>query len=359
MTEAILRLVKTSQGPLLIRSDLASYFIVFALLFELQSNPTFLPFSQVAKLFQLFKKFTCFFIQNSTNILEPHEPFNVGSMTESDFEPMLDKIFVATSVQRTENRQCFTVLPIGLNSLKLMHDLPTTIWVVIQTNQFVRPTFDQELLNLIQYSVKLIEIQPTEEQKSNRLFNEETYTEFISVQVKYLSLISFMSRSIYDEKLQSLNVPERLPYFILQLLRNCPKEAVNIRRDLFVAIRYINATRFRLHFLPYMGEFFKESVLIGEGWSCRQTLRQLAYSVVYDLTHHLRENLSTRELLTAINTYSKNLYDDSVSITLHVMSCRLIINLADSFSKVAEREKCSAQVMPVLLKIFEMFADKV
>ncbi len=60
---------------------------------------------------------------------------------------------------------------------------------------------------------------------------------------------------------------------IVKLLEVCPAEVSHLRRELLVATRHLMASDLRLKFIPYLPDLFKESLMIGPGWTCNETLR--------------------------------------------------------------------------------------
>jgi transformation/transcription domain-associated protein len=66
---------------------------------------------------------------------------------------------------------------------------------------------------------------------------------------------------------------QEIPLAVITLLRNCPSEHANLRKELLIATRHILITDFRNGFIPYIDTLLEESVLIGNGRTCWDTLR--------------------------------------------------------------------------------------
>lgn len=66
--------------------------------------------------------------------------------------------------------------------------------------------------------------------------------------------------------------------------------------------------------------------------------RPLAYSTLADLVHHVRNNLSLRDLSLAVNLFSKNVHDDSLPSSIQTMSCKLLLNLVDCIRTKSDQE---------------------
>ncbi|KAF7489783.1 Transformation/transcription domain-associated protein [Sarcoptes scabiei] len=314
---------------------------------------------EAKKVFNLAKKFIMSCIQNSSKILKQYKQYHVRSMEELDLEPILQEIFVSTSLEYKQddsqkNINCFTLLPRGINSLKLMIDLPLNVILLIQ---IYRTALEPEYIDLLNLGFKLLAIQPSDEQKSHDQFNLDVYIDFLMIQIKHLSFISFLMRN-QEEKLTQYIDGEQLPLIVLSLLKNIPDDMINLRKDLLLSCRYILSTKFRSYFVSHVTDFFDEKTLIGDSWNTRDLVRPLAYSVVFDLIHQTRDSMSIKELTIALNLYSKNFYEDNPPASVMIMTCRVIFNIVDSFSKSANRENWTG-VIQLLVKVLEMITDKI
>ena len=94
---------------------------------------------------------------------------------------------------------------------------------------------------------------------------------------------------------------------MLALLHNCPQEVAHLRRELLIAARHILATDLRNRFVSCIDQLFDENLLIGRGWTTRETVRSLAYSILADLVHHIRGQLSLPQLALAVQVSQNNL----------------------------------------------------
>src|SRR4051812_20303663 len=88
----------------------------------------------------------------------------------------------------------------------------------------------------------------------------------------------------------------QIPEFLIRLLRDCPPEASATRKELLVATRHILSTDFRVSFVSKIDILLNEKVLVGTGVSSHDTLRPLAYSMLADLLHHVRTDLTPAQL---------------------------------------------------------------
>ncbi|XP_057539337.1 transcription-associated protein 1-like isoform X2 [Amaranthus tricolor] len=72
-----------------------------------------------------------------------------------------------------------------------------------------------------------------------------------------------------------------------------------------------------------------DRVLVGTGRSCYETLRPLAYSLLAQIVHHVRADLSLPQLLRIIYLFSSNMHDASLTLSIHTTCARLMLNLVE------------------------------
>lgn len=85
-------------------------------------------------------------------------------------------------------------------------------------------------------------------------------------------------------------------------------------------------SNFSTGFVPHIDQLFDEEVLIGKGWTTKESLRPLAYSTLADLVHHVRTHLPLPHLSLAVHMFSKNVHDDSLPVSIQTMSCKVSEN---------------------------------
>ena len=76
----------------------------------------------------------------------------------------------------------------------------------------------------------------------------------------------------------------------------------------------------------------------GSGWTTKETVRSLAYSILADLVHHIRTSLSLQHLSMAVFLFSKNIHDETLPVSIQTMSCKLLLNLVKCIRQKAETE---------------------
>ncbi|KDN38117.1 hypothetical protein RSAG8_09713, partial [Rhizoctonia solani AG-8 WAC10335] len=153
------------------------------------------------------------------------------------------------------------------------------------------------------------------------------YIDFITAQVKTFSFVAYVLRGSIESPVRQYG--EIIPPLCVRLLKDCPPESATIRRELMVATRHILSTEFRPAFVPLIDCLTSEHILIGTGVNGQGTLRPLAYSMLGDLVHHVRKELSPEQLRRIIYLYSCCLHNPSFSSTIHNMSAKLLANHVD------------------------------
>ena len=164
--------------------------------------------------------------------------------------------------------------------------------------------------------------------------DRHAYCEFILGQVKAASFLAYVFIRGFSTQALSPADAALIPDVILRLLTHCPAELLVARKELLHAIRHILLTPFRAHFVPKIELLFNEKVLIGDGLTAYETLRPLAYSTVADFIHNVRNELTPKQIWITVQIYCNLLKDDSLALTVQIMSAKLLLNLVDRIMKL-------------------------
>lgn len=89
-----------------------------------------------------------------------------------------------------------------------------------------------------------------------------------------------------------------------------------------------------VEFVPYINQLLDEKVLTGSGFTALETMRHLALTTLGDLVHHVRTSLPSSSLCAAVYLFSRHAHDPSLPCAIHIMSCKLLLNLVDCIVKV-------------------------
>ena len=81
--------------------------------------------------------------------------------------------------------------------------------------------------------------------------------------------------------------------------------------------------------------------------------RPLAYSMLADLIHHVRADLTLSQLARVVHTYSANIHDPTLAPSIQTMCSKLLLNLIDPISN-----KEPVEAGKVLMRILSAFVSK-
>ncbi|KAL6706246.1 transcription-associated protein 1 [Coniothyrium glycines] len=189
---------------------------------------------------------------------------------------------------------------------------------------------------------------------SKEIRNRAAFGDFITAQVKTMSFLAYLLR-VYASQLQDF-LPT-LPDIVVRLLKDCPREKSGARKELLVAIRHIINFNFRKIFLKKIDELLDERTLIGDGLTVYETMRPLAYSMLADLIHHLRDSLSKEQIRRTVEVYTKNLHDTFPGTSFQTMSAKLLLNMAECIAKLEPKEDARYFLIMILNAIGDKFAS--
>ncbi|KAG9232438.1 hypothetical protein BJ875DRAFT_404876 [Amylocarpus encephaloides] len=188
---------------------------------------------------------------------------------------------------------------------------------------------------------------------SPNIRNRAAFGEFITAQVKTMSFLAYLLR-VYSQQLNDF-LPT-LPDIIVRLLKDCPREKSGARKELLVAIRHIINFNFRKIFVSKIDELLDERTLIGDGLTVYETMRPLAYSMLADLIHHVRDALEPEQIRKTVEVYTKNLQDSFPGTSFQTMSAKLLLNMAECIAKMPNKADARHYLIMILNAIGDKFA---
>nr|XP_057918223.1 transformation/transcription domain-associated protein isoform X2 [Doryrhamphus excisus] len=264
---------------------------------------------------------------------------------------MITSVLVKTAPEREDSEtRTHTIIPRGSLSLKVLAELPLIVVLMYQLYKLNIHNVVSEFVPLIMSTIML---QVSPQARQHKLYNKELYADFIAAQIKTLSFLAYIIR-IYQDLVGKYS--QQMVKGMLQLLTNCPSETAHLRKELLIAAKHILTTELRSQFIPCMDKLFDESILIGSGYTARETLRPLAYSTLADLVHHVRQNLPLTDLSLAVQLFAKNIDDESLPSNIQTMSCKLLLNLVDCIRSKSEQENGNGR--DILMRMLEVFVLK-
>lgn len=273
----------------------------------------------------------------------------------------------ATSVgDLAPDQQPGNILLKGMQSFKVLAECPIIVVSIFQTHRASVSANVKLFVPLIK-TILLLQAKPQEraheEAKSQgKIFtgvckeirNRPAFGEFITAQVKTMSFLAYLLR-MYAHQLQDF-LPT-LPSVVVRLLQDCPREKSSARKELLVAIRHIINFNYRKIFLEKIDELLDERTLIGDGLTVYETMRPLAYSMLADLIHHVRDHLTRDQIRRTVEVYTKNLHDDFPGTSFQTMSAKLLLNMAERISNLEDKQEARYFLIMILDAIGDKFAS--
>jgi hypothetical protein len=135
----------------------------------------------------------------------------------------------------------------------------------------------------------------------------------------------------------------------------------SVRKELLVTVRHMMQSRNLQHgFFPHLAVFMKEENLIGRSRTATGHLRGLAYAILAELVHHMRETLTSEQLAQVVHLFCCLLHDPSLPPNIETTSVRLLLNLVQTIYH--RRTNASPEDLEagrqLLLKILRCYATK-
>ncbi|KIW01560.1 uncharacterized protein PV09_07036 [Verruconis gallopava] len=292
-------------------------------------------------------------------------PSTPASHTQYSQSPRPGSPVSTVSSELTTDAQTTRQLQKGMQSFKVLSECPIIVVSIFQSNRDVVSKNVRAFVPLIK-NVLLLQAKPQEKARaeakargdifvgvSKEIKNRAAFGDFILMQVKTMSFLAYLLR-VYAQQLSDF-LPS-LPDIVIRMLQDCPREKSGARKELLVAIRHIINFNFRKIFLKKIDELLDERTLIGDGLTVYETMRPLAYSMLADLIHHLRDSLSKEQIRKTIEVYTKNLHDDFPGTSFQTMSAKLLMNMAECIAKLEPKEDARHFLMMLLNAIGDKFA---
>ncbi|KAK3325553.1 hypothetical protein B0H66DRAFT_492214 [Apodospora peruviana] len=253
----------------------------------------------------------------------------------------------------------------GMQSFKVLSECPI---IVVSIFQVHRTTVQHNVRAFVPLIKSVLSTQAKAQEQAHKdaalrgsihvgvspnIKNRAAYGDFITAQVKTMSFLAYLLRQ-YSNHLTDF-VPT-LPDIIIRLLKDCPREKSSTRKELLVAIRHIINFNFRRIFLNKIEELLDQRTLLGDGLTVYETMRPLAYSMLADLIHHVRDQLSPSQIRKTVEVYTRNLHDSFPGTSFQTMSAKLLLNMAECIGKLENKVDARHYLMMILNAIGDKFA---
>lgn len=271
---------------------------------------------------------------------------------------------VSSTELGTEQQQPRALIK-GIQSFKVIAECPIIVVSIFQSHKDVVGTNVKQFVPLIQ---KILFLQAAPQEKAHadaaahgtafigvakEIKNRVAFAEFVTAQVKTMSFLAYLLR-IHAQQFSDF-LPS-LPNIVIRLLRDCPREKCGTRKELLVAVRHIVNFNFRKIFLRSIDDLLDERTLLGDGLTAYESLRPLAYSMLADLLHHVRDGLSPDQLRKTIAVYTRHLREQSPGTSFQTMSAKLLLNLAEYIARLEDKQQARHFIMNIIDAIADKFA---
>ncbi|BGP26145.1 transcription-associated protein 1 [Rhodotorula toruloides] len=236
----------------------------------------------------------------------------------------------------------------AMRSFKLLQDCPASIVFIFQT---YRPLVNKAITIFVPLVFEFIQMQAEPQRRKHESMEHGkswvgicpeipkdkrgAFQDMVMAQTKTMSFLAYIHRVSNTALSSYLNV---LPEIAVRLMKDCPSEAVAMKRDLIIATRHILQSDLRTAFLSQIDTLLDEHVLTGNSVTGHENLRPLAFSMLADLIHHCRADLTLPQLSRVVHTYCANVHDATLASAIQTMCSKLLLNLIDPIASKEPQE---------------------
>jgi transformation/transcription domain-associated protein len=101
-------------------------------------------------------------------------------------------------------------------------------------------------------------------------------------------------------------------------------------------------------FVSQIDIMLDERVLVGTGITSQEALRPLAYSMLADLVHHVRNELTIPQLTRVVHIYSCCLHEPAFTFGIQTMCAKLLLNLIETICSKTDKVEAPKFLMAIL-----------
>ncbi|KAF5387961.1 hypothetical protein D9615_000446 [Tricholomella constricta] len=230
------------------------------------------------------------------------------------------------------------IVPLGLHSFKVIGEMGMVIVIISQMHRSMAAGPVQTTLPA---AFEVLAIQSPAQRKAREDYeamegiwagmsptikNTAAYTDFIHCQIKVLSYLAYVMRLSGDLDEKS---GEILILTALRMLQDCPANGIALRKELMVVFRHLMGLPVRRALFPHLEKLLDENVLLGKGVSSKEILRAVVYTAVADLVHHIRNELTAKQLARIVHVFSRLIHNPALGNNLHTMSAKMMFGLTE------------------------------
>ncbi|GAB2260071.1 hypothetical protein Droror1_Dr00010926 [Drosera rotundifolia] len=240
------------------------------------------------------------------------------------------------------------VLNPSTRSFKVVTESPLVVMFLFQLYSRLVQTNIPHLLPLMVSAISV----PGPDKVPSHLKTQ--FLELKGAQVKTVSFLTYLLKSFADYIRPH---EESICKSIVNLLVTC-SDSVSIRKELLVALKHVLGTDFKKGLFPLIDTLLEERVLVGTGRACFESLRPLGYSLLAEIVHHVRGDLSLPQLSKIIYLFSSNMHDASLSLSIHTTCARLMLNLVEPIFEKGVDQASMDDSRILLGRILDAFVGK-
>ncbi|CCM01587.1 uncharacterized protein FIBRA_03647 [Fibroporia radiculosa] len=224
-------------------------------------------------------------------------------------------------------------------SFKVLMEVATIIVPLLQSNRALALPALQKILPL-NFVILSLESPAQKQDRENHeamgnilvgmssaIKNPSAFSDFIVAQIKMISYLAFVLRSLGEHPDSD---GEKLIRNVVRLLQDCPPTAVGARKDLLVVLRHVANLPQRRALVHYIDKLTDERVLLGTGLGCREAIRQHAMTCFYELLQHIRHDMSAAQLTRVCHVHLRYLHDPRLALQLQLLSAKTVFSLLEA-----------------------------
>ncbi|RNA26929.1 transformation transcription domain-associated [Brachionus plicatilis] len=344
----LIRQVLTVINQLLEKENEENVILCLKIIIEFYKNlKNGVPLSEVQQYFKFVKGMYQDLAKNVNLVFQYKSLIKVNDLNELNVTQILNESFSSFQIQtekaNQKENQSYHLIPKGTKSLRVLAELPLNTVTMYQNH---KSNLSQDISDLLVLISNVIVLKPTEEQRNNAEL-KEVIADFVTAQVRALSFIAYFKN--HQDYLK--NNADLFVKGILDLFKTCPAELVSVRKDLLAISRHIISEN-KMKFLPHLSELFDENLFCSNGYAASESLKSSACSVLTDLVHHIRKELSSQDLCKAIQYFLKGIHDPLLNSNLQQMCYRVLISLTETIrTKENARDFIQKMLQVFVLKL--------
>ncbi|PAV77565.1 hypothetical protein WR25_09838 [Diploscapter pachys] len=267
-------------------------------------------------------------------------------------EEYLRDCFYSMSVYLNPNSEAkYNLIPRASQSVKVIQEFPN---LVILFYQHFKQNVQQETSDFLQSCLQYLSLQIPPETINSPNLNKNLVDEFYVSQAKVLNFVNQVGKiPVFLEVI--LANGQLLVSSVMLLLENCPPDAITVRKDVLMTLKFFFTSDLRSKFIAVLPRLVSETHLLGTGFTSVDQLRSSMYHILADLLHHMRNQFTFPMLSHVAFVFCRQLHDNTVTIQVQIMSARLLNSITETMTKMEDQGEPSRDL---LFQILECLVTK-